>query len=479
MKIFWKENNLWNKAKNIIGLYNKNFYIPETLIIETSQIKIFDLNVIDPHKKYIIRPSFEGEDSKKKSFAWFFKSIFPVSKKDIIKILKNENMSSIFNWKWYILKSLIIQEFIETDTYWIYFTRDPSNIFKKWLYEITDTNDWITSWNNLSYIQLKWIQKKELEIIWRKLEKIFHLPQDIEFCIKNNKIIVLQTRAITTWNSSIYKFSAIQKINWIYQTLDFDELWKKQDFFSYKIISRIFHTLYMDSHIYVKKFLFPDYLFKNIKSQNKNLDLFYKNYQKYLLRKIIFHYMSIFIFQKLNKKILKEFFQNYSYSFLRDKKSKLDLEFHYNTNFITQYFLKIEKQKNRAFWYLEKYKKEYTEGNFIWNQDYNLWSKLIFFNWILLNNTHSKETYNWIYKWKINGIITDIRWFSQNKTDQVLIIEDLDCNIFDKIDYLSWIIIKNGNLLSHNSIIFREYKIPSIIQYKNFNSLKVWEKIIL
>jgi hypothetical protein len=53
--------------------------------------------------------------------------------------------------------------------------------------------------------------------------------------------------------------------------------------------------------------------------------------------------------------------KTYKYSFLLNNKSNLDLFFNYKTNFITKLFLKIEKQKNISFKYIEKYKKEYLE----------------------------------------------------------------------------------------------------------------------
>jgi len=56
-------------------------------------------------------------------------------------------------------------------------------------------------------------------------------------------------------------------------------------------------------------------------------------------------------------------------------------------------------------------------------------------------------------------------------------IENLDHNLYDIIEYIDGIIVKNGNLLSHNSIVLREFKIPSIIKYKNYDTLISWEKI--
>ena len=275
MKVFWTEkNNLWNKAKNIIKLYKNDYLIPETIIIEyvnTYNKNILNISeLLNHNKKYILRPSFNIEDWENKSFAWFFNSIYPLNKNEVITYLKQKNLKKSFWWdnKTKLL-SIIIQEFIETNIYGVYFTRNPNNIFKKWYYEIWKTNKDITSWNKKLDLKLNFFQEKELNFIWQKLEKLFLNPQDIEFCIKDNKIIILQTRNITTWNYTIYNFSQIQKFNWIYTNLDFDELWEKSDYFSYKILKWLFNCIYLDSKIYFKKTIIPYYLFKKVESKNK------------------------------------------------------------------------------------------------------------------------------------------------------------------------------------------------------------------
>lgn len=65
------------------------------------------------------------------------------------------------------------------------------------------------------------------------------------------------------------------------------------------------------------------------------------------------------------------------------------------------------------------------------------------------------------------------------KKNQVLIWENLDLNLYDKLKNLNWIIIKNGNKLSHNSIILRENKIPSIIKYADYDKLIIWNEIVI
>lgn len=479
MKIIWNKNDLWNKAKNIEILYKNRINIPITFIIQKKEIIKCDFKFINIFDKYILRPSFYNEDNRKNSLAWYYNSIFPISKNEIISFFDFKNYINLFNWKIENFKSIIIQEFIETNIYWVYFTRDPNNIFKKWFYEIWKYNNSITSWKEIQKIKLSFFQEKELEILWNKLENIFNYPQNIEFCIKNWKIIILQTRNITSWNNTFYNFKYIKKINWIYETLDFDELWKKQDYFSYEILKNLFNCIYLDWKIYFKKSLFPLYFLKNFEYvTNNNLKLFIKNYKIYLKEKFIFNLIRIVFFQKLNKLILIDLFKNYNYSFLLNKKSNLDLNFEYkNVNFITRKFILIEKLKNNAFLYLEKYKKDFKWKNFIWENNFILVKKLFFVNWKIIKLNDKKD--NYIYKWKIKWVITNLENFDKNKKNQVLITTNLDFNIFDKLDNLSWVIIKEWNLLSHNSIILRECKIPSIINYYWFNDLQIWEKIVI
>jgi hypothetical protein len=468
---------LGNKSNNLIILFNKKIKIPDTYIVWNDFFWNIKIDFLDKDKNYILRPSFQIEDSQKSSFAWFFKSIFPIKKEEIIKILNSKDINSYFNWDSFELKSIIIQEYIETDIYWVYFTRNPNNIFKRWFYEIWESNDWVTSGKVINNKKLSFIESKELELIWNKLEKVFNSPQDIEFCIKDEEVWLLQTRPITTWNHTVYSFQEIIKINGIYKYLDFDELWEKQDYFSYEIFKRLFNSLLIDWKIYIKNFLFPVFLLNNIKIENDDLNLFYKNYKRYLISKILYLIIKLISFKKLDKNILKEFFKNYKYSFLNDVKSNLDLKFDYETNFITWLFLKVEKKKNISFYYLEKYKKVYKKDNgFIIDYQYKLNNILIFNKWIIIN---SRNDDNYIYRWIIQWKISDYKNLNKKEKNQVLICENLDFNIYDKLEYISWLIVKKWNKLSHNSIILREYKIPSIINYWNYENLRVWENIFI
>lgn len=485
MKIFWDKKNLWNKANNIVKLNKLKLYIPQTIIIEKKALNNFKIDYTNKTWKYILRPSFRNEDSKEKSLAWLYKSIIFSSLKDTINYIRKnaKNLWEKLGWNNKVLKSIIIQEFIDSNTYWVYFSRNPNNFFKKWYYEVWEKYNSITSWKTWTKTKLSFIYEKELENIWRKLERFFCSAQDIEFCIKDNNITLLQTRNISTWNNSIYSFNEINKINWIYGTLDFDELWDKQDYFSYHVLENIFNIIYIDQKIYFKKTFIAFSSFKKFENiKNRNLKNFLEQYTKYLINKIKFNILKTFFWQNIDKKVLKTIFKNYKYSFLLHELSELKINFKFNNvNYITKKFLILEKQKNIAFKYLEKYKKEYQKKKkqIKIRENLKLNNKLIIKNWIIIEkHTYKKNNNIWIYKWKILWQITDISNLKHKKNlKQILIVEDLNFNLYDNIDYIDWLIIKNGNLLSHNSIVLREYKIPSLIKYNKYNNLKVWSHI--
>ncbi len=95
-KIIWNKNNLWDKANWISKLFQFNFNIPNTIIIENKSNFLKNEITLFKSKKYILRPSFDWEDSLEKSYAWFFKSFYPLSKEEIIKKLKSKNLSKLF-----------------------------------------------------------------------------------------------------------------------------------------------------------------------------------------------------------------------------------------------------------------------------------------------------------------------------------------------------------------------------------------------
>lgn len=187
MKIIWIKNELWDKAEKINILKKNKVTIPKTYIVKKNKIKICNFSFLENNKKYILRPSFLDEDNIKSSLAWYYNSIFPILKNEIISTFKNKNYINLFNWKIENLKSIIIQEFIETNIYWVYFTRNPNNIFEKWFYEIWDKNNSVTSWKKLYNIKLSFIQKKRIRNNMKKTWKYISFPSRYRILYKRLK----------------------------------------------------------------------------------------------------------------------------------------------------------------------------------------------------------------------------------------------------------------------------------------------------
>lgn len=477
MKVFWNQNSLGHKAQNIFLLQKNGFCIPETVIVWSDFFENFECNFLSKKYSYILRPSFEDEDGKNLSQAGKYTSLFPLSQKDVQDFFAKKDFWA-FGWDQKFLKSIIIQRYIKNAIFWVFFTRHPDNIFYDGFFEVADWNDTITWGKTIWNHTLSFFQSQELKIYGNKLESLLKSPQDIEFCFYKNTLIFLQSRPITTWIHSKYHFWKIQKIHGIYTTLDFDELWKEQTSWEEHVLSPLFNVLLLGKKLYFKKSFLPYFLWKKIpKNLEKNHFLFLKNYQKYLRKKYIFWIIKFFCFQKLDLKILDNFFGTYHYYFDKNTASFLDLNFQGNTNWITRQYLAIEKQKQMSFLYLENYKKTSDFSETSSSQDELFFEDiLVFSHGKIQKNSHFCDS-NRVYPWKIQGILVDESCFDPNKKNQVFISQNLDFSLYDKIHALSWVIIQNGNKLSHNSIVLREYKIPSIIRYPDFEKLHVWDII--
>ena len=478
MKVISQEKNpsTGNKGKNIQILATLGIKIPETIII-THDLFYKEAVRLKKNTFYILRPSIENEDGETKSLAGYTKSLYPLSDTEVINIFQNHaRFSEIFQTHNQTIKSIIVQEYISSGQYGVYFTRDPLNILRKWYIESSLIQSGITSGNSNPNNTIPYFQRKELEHIGYTLEKYYQSPQDIEFCIKDGDIIIFQTRPITTGNINHYSFPVLQKITWVYKTLDFDELWEIQDMFSYTILSKLFTCLYLDSKIYFKVNFFPSFFFRRIKSENIHLHTFYKEYRKYLFFKYIFSILRFLSFQSLDKKVLVPFFRKYSYSFLWNKKSNLWLNFTYKTNFLTRLFLCLEKQKQKAFISLEEYKKKAGNTEILPSTGILRWYDiLLFYKGILISQKHDS---NIIYPGKIEWILTDIAHFNPHSQEkQVIVCTTLDLDLWDKFEWISGVIVQKGWKLSHNAILLREYKIPSRVHYSEFTSLKIGERV--
>jgi len=214
----------------LINKYNKRL-VPNFFYFEKKFFLKNKLKLIKKIKKYfnsdiIIRSSAINEDGNKKSNAGFYDSHF-ISKKNfnqiddkitkLIKKFKNNN------------DQILVQKFIKNPQIaGVIFTKDKttnshyfdinydssgkSNLITSGKYNPTIKS--LTIYKNSKNIPFKF---KKLINISSKLEKIFKNDRlDIEFCIKNNKIYILQCRPLIGTKKKVSK----EKLNQVITNLE-------------------------------------------------------------------------------------------------------------------------------------------------------------------------------------------------------------------------------------------------------------------
>ena len=219
------------KAANLGFLMQNGFNVPEGFCISTKIDRIdnkIKREIVKKFKKFkskvAVRSSATLEDSKKSSFAGQFDTFLNVDDKEqlIAAITKCKISIESKRAKYYISgkklsnveMAVIVQTMINADYAGVIFTVDP--IKKKHIlieivkglgdklvsgevtpssYFIDKTNMKIKNEFNSFNINKNIIQKLVKTAL--KIESIYKTPQDIEFCVKNGKIFILQSRPIT------------------------------------------------------------------------------------------------------------------------------------------------------------------------------------------------------------------------------------------------------------------------------------------
>lgn len=223
--------NLGGKAKSLIKLKEAGFQIPPFVILDQTECNSENIHKIlkenfSQISLFAVRSSFEGEDSKDKSFAGYFYTALGVLKENIEKECKKV-ISSYKGGQ----GGIILQEFICSSSSGVVFSNAGSNkmiinatfglcesvvkgkpcdeyiinrIDNNLLSEKIEKQKEIIYYRNnkfehdkkseksLSNEQIKEIIEKSIEI-----EKLFKTPQDIEFCFLGKKLFILQSRPIT------------------------------------------------------------------------------------------------------------------------------------------------------------------------------------------------------------------------------------------------------------------------------------------
>ena len=198
------------KYKRLIELKNIGINVPNFFLYKDNLCKLDKFK----SEKIILRSSYKLEDWNKKSFAWFFSSVWWTHKNNIKKIYKNidnikkDAYQKIEKIAWRESDfGIIIQEYIESDFWWVIFVEGNKILIEvsswKWAEKVVS---WKTEETIYVYKDFKLKSWKEiltnklinnlLQLI-EKIKNIYDFNLDIEFWIKNNKIFVFQVRPIT------------------------------------------------------------------------------------------------------------------------------------------------------------------------------------------------------------------------------------------------------------------------------------------
>ena len=166
---------------------------------------------------YTVRSSAQEEDGDVRSHAGKFLSRTDLSKKEIghamFEVVSHAN--TILNGK-IDRFSLLIQEFIAPEISGIAFTRNPFGS-REMIIEYSrcegsklaqgeiEPDRIFTYWNqNNEKLEEKIFGIKIINY-FKKIESAYGFPQDIEWCIKDQKLYILQTRPITTFSKIKYE----------------------------------------------------------------------------------------------------------------------------------------------------------------------------------------------------------------------------------------------------------------------------------
>ncbi|MFA5947525.1 MAG: PEP/pyruvate-binding domain-containing protein [Candidatus Gracilibacteria bacterium] len=182
-------------------------------------------------KKYAVRSSALIEDSQKESFAGQFQTKINIDPKNLTSAIKEIITHAQKFLKGSIEKfSIIIQGYIEADLSGVTFTRNPTEGREMLIeYHQGRGEDLVSGKINPKKIELYWPTSNIKNTLpkleeafenFKKIENFYKFPQDIEWCIKNNKWYFLQTRPITTISETKYK-----------QSLYLDEILPNNDFY--------------------------------------------------------------------------------------------------------------------------------------------------------------------------------------------------------------------------------------------------------
>ncbi|MCI8568775.1 MAG: hypothetical protein HFJ11_02195 [Bacilli bacterium] len=560
------------KANSLLKLVENNFNVPRFYIITSKAYQEFlkfnhiesfddlvklkkeieDANfpntledeIFDYWEKYnfdktAVRSSASNEDGQEKSFAGQYKTFLNVDKKELlIKIKKcwislfEDNVVAYSNDISNQVMNVIVQEMVEADYSGVAFSSDPTgssnnysvievcpglgeklvsgNVTPTTMYVRRQTHhsDSITGQNYLTEEDIS-----HLEQIILKIEEIYSMPMDIEWCTKKNLIYILQARAITAQNPSLNLYrKVISREKTIIETEIYYQgeyegiksltknLYYFKPLFIYdkeKEITNVYYNdtaleedpktiyYYMQKDIKKTKELYNKALssckYLNMIVDNEESDFNYKEFIKNML--IIYPFTSLGnlagYFENISselKELLIDFRNNYDYilykanEYLHNKAKKIlpkEYQEHIKFLFIEEVFQNkmpsldlIQKRKNGYIFFDNKL--ELVDNIPLWLERKNI---------VIKSQQDGKIIKGSVaYSGKKTGKVCQIYTkedFKKFEKGDILVTTMTTPKFTPILKLAGAIVTDEGGITCHAAIIARELKIPCIIGCKN------------
>ncbi len=560
------------KANSLLKLVENNFNVPRFYIITSKAYQEFlkfnhiesfddlvklkkeieDANfpntledeIFDYWEKYnfdktAVRSSASNEDGQEKSFAGQYKTFLNVNKKELlIKIKKcwislfEDNVVAYSNDISNQVMNVIVQEMVEADYSGVAFSSDPTgssnnysvievcpglgeklvsgNVTPTTMYVRRQTHhsDSITGQNYLTEEDIS-----HLEQIILKIEEIYSMPMDIEWCTKKNLIYILQARAITAQNPSLNLYrKVISREKTIIETEIYYQgeyegiksltknLYYFKPLFIYdkeKEITNVYYNdtaleedpktiyYYMQKDIKKTKELYNKALssckYLNMIVDNEESDFNYKEFIKNML--IIYPFTSLGnlagYFENISselKELLIDFRNNYDYilykanEYLHNKAKKIlpkEYQEHIKFLFIEEVFQNkmpsldlIQKRKNGYIFFDNNL--ELVDNIPLWLERKNI---------VIKSQQDGKIIKGSVaYSGKITGKVCQIYTkedFKKFEKGDILVTTMTTPKFTPILKLAGAIVTDEGGITCHAAIIARELKIPCIIGCKN------------
>lgn len=560
------------KANSLLKLVENNFNVPRFYIITSKAYQEFlkfnhieSFNDLEKLKKEIeeanfpktledeifeywekynfdksaVRSSASYEDGQDKSFAGQYRTFLNVDKKELLMKIKKcwislfeDNVVAYSNDISNQVMNVIVQEMVEADYSGVAFSSDPTGSSNNYsVIEVcqglgeklvsgnvtpttmlvrrqTHHSDSITGQNYLTEEDIT-----HLEQIILKIEEIYSMPMDIEWCTKKNLIYILQARAITAQNPSLNLYrKVISREKTIIETEIYYQgeyegiksltknLYYFKPLFIYdkeKEITNVYYNdtaleedpktiyYYMQKDIKKTKELYNKALssckYLNMIVDNEESDFNYKEFIKNML--IIYPFTSLGnlagYFENISselKELLIDFRNNYDYilykanEYLHNKAKKIlpkEYQEHIKFLFIEEVFQNkmpsldlIQKRKNGYIFFDNKL--ELVDNIPLWLERKNI---------VIKSQQDGKIIKGSVaYSGKKTGKVCQIYTkedFKKFEKGDILVTTMTTPKFTPILKLAGAIVTDEGGITCHAAIIARELKIPCIIGCKN------------